>query len=186
MRTPRSLFLLLTGLCIGTLSARQWVGAPQGSHPAGTAATARAAACSPAAGKNDLDLNNVRARVETGGNMWQDRETNSPAYEVPKAGNNYSDGPNSIYSGALWMGGRSLDNQLKLAAVTYRTTGNDFWPGPLTKVDTINHTGGDASVSSAVCTQYDQTWKTMRKDAELQAAYYHCLADPQCNSDLEW
>ena len=31
-----------------------------------------------------LDLNNVSALIENGGNMWQNRNFNDAAYEVPK------------------------------------------------------------------------------------------------------
>ena len=86
----------------------------------------RAAACAPATGLVDQQWNNVKARIETGGNMWQDRQNSRAAYEVPKGG-----GVSAIYAGGLWMGGKSLDQTLKLAAVKFRGEGNDYWPGPL-------------------------------------------------------
>ena len=60
--------------------------------------------------------------------MWQDRSKNDAAYEVPKGS-----GEAVIYAGALWMGGLDVNNQLKLAALTFRS-GNDFWTGPLSTV----------------------------------------------------
>ena len=86
----------------------------------------RAAACAPATALRDLEWNNVRALIETGGSMWQNRATSQASYEVPKGG-----GVSSLYAGALWMGGISPDQQLKLAALRFRN-GNDFWTGPLT------------------------------------------------------
>ena len=123
----------------------------------------RAAACAPAQGLRDLEWNNVRARIETGGSMWQDRATSRAAYEVPING-----GVSSIYSGALWMGGVSPDQQLKLAAVTFRADGNDFWPGPLTN-------DGTAEISESVCTAYDKFFVSTRQDAQLHRAYYDCI-----------
>lgn len=144
----------------------------------------RASACAPATAHAELDLNNVRARVETGGNMWENREGNAgPAYEVPKTDNNT--GPNALFAGALWMGGLSPDNVLKLAAVRFRQVGNDYWPGPLTKYDPVTGTG-DASIDGAVCNQYDRMWKTMRKDAQRQDAYFRCIADPLCDPAIEF
>jgi len=175
---------MLTGLCVSAAVAHEWVGSPHSAPSHGGADNARGAACAPATAKDELNLNNVRARIENGGNLWQNRETHTPAYGVPKV-DGYT-GPNSLYAGALWLGGRTPDNQLKLAAVTFRDKGNDFWPGPLTKIDTMNHTGGDASIDGTVCTQYDKTWKTERKDAILQEAYYQCLADPQCDVAVEY
>jgi len=87
----------------------------------------RAEACAPATALRDLEWNNVRALIENGGALWYDRAIDKGAHFVPK-----EDGVSVVYGGALWLGGISPDQQLKLAAVRYRNTGNDFWPGPLT------------------------------------------------------
>ena len=75
----------------------------------------RAANCTPATGKKFLEFNNVSALIETGGSMWQDRSRNDAAYEVPKGS-----GETVIYAGALWMGGTDPNNQLRIAALTFR------------------------------------------------------------------
>ena len=124
----------------------------------------RAALCAPATGLRDLAWNNVKALIETGGSMWQNRSLSRAAYEVPKGG-----GVSSIYAGALWMGGISPDQQLKLAAVTFRGDGNDYWPGPLTN-------DGTASVTESTCEQYDRFFVSLRQDAQRHRAYYDCLA----------
>lgn len=110
-----------------------------------------AASCTPAAAKTDLDINNVRATIMTGGDMWWD--LSNPQYEVPKNGNAHS-----IFAGALWIGGLDAGGQLKVAAMTYRQTGNDFWPGPL---DTST-----VSIEANVCNQFDKHWKITRKEVE--------------------
>lgn len=139
-----------------------------GMRPRPTALGAKAAACSPASQSVQLAHNNVRAFIENGGNKWLERTGNSRSgYEVPITENN--DGPRSIYAGGLWMGGRSQDGQLKLAAVMYRQGGtNDFWPGPLT-------TTGDASVDALVCQEYDRFWITERPQAIAHRTYASCL-----------
>ncbi len=185
MNTTRITSSVLAVAAATSLLAREVPGA----HPrSGDAGNGRAAACSPATAHDELDLNNVRARIETGGNMWQNREgSGGPAYEVPATpkGTSINAGPNSLFAGALWMGGMSPDSVLKLAAVRFRQVGNDYWPGPLTDFHDPVH-GGDASVDGTVCTQYDRTWKTWRKDAQRQDAYFRCLADPQCDVNLEF
>ena len=65
----------------------------------------RAAACAPATALRDLEWNNVRALIETGGSMWQNRATSQASYEVPKGG-----GVSSLYAGALWMVVSALTN----------------------------------------------------------------------------
>ncbi|MFT4879030.1 MAG: hypothetical protein ACJAU0_000238 [Flavobacteriales bacterium] len=129
----------------------------------------RAAACAPATALREMEFNNVRALIETGGSMWQNRSTSRAAYEVPKDG-----GVSSLYAGALWMGGYSPDQQLKLAAITFRADGNDFWPGPLTN-------DGTAEIDETVCQEYDTFYRIQKQDAAAHRAYFDCLADPECD-----
>ena len=108
------------------------------------------AACSEATAQSDLAVNNVRCRVLMG-DMWWDLANGT--YEIPKGGKVMS-----IFAGSLWIGGIDVGGQLKVAAQTYRQTGNDFWPGPL---DTTN-----ASVDLDVCAQYDKHFRITRKEVE--------------------
>lgn len=133
----------------------------------------RAAACAPATALRDLEWNNVRALIETGGSMWQNRATSQSAYEVPKGG-----GVSSLYAGALWMGGISPDQQLKLAALRFRQ-GNDFWTGPLTN-------DGSAEVDETTCNQYDEFFISTRADAERHRQYFDCIADPECDMEEQF
>lgn len=170
------MLIALAVFALGTVEARE--SDPHRSNGNnGSNGQAKAADCSPSTAITELALNNVRLTVETGGNMWQDRATNSPRYEVPKTIDR--SGANAIFAGALWMGGVSPDNQLKLAAVRFRADGNDYWPGPLTNT-------GDASVTPDVCEEYDRTWRTFRSDAQLHEAYFNCLADPDCDDSEEF
>jgi hypothetical protein len=121
------------------------------------------ASCTPAAAKTDLDINNVRTTIMTGGDMWWD--LTSAKYEVPKGG-----GAHSIFAGALWIGGLDAGGQLKVAAMTYRQNGNDFWPGPL---DTTT-----VSVDLATCNAFDKHWKITRKEVEDYALYLQNQANP--------
>jgi len=119
-----------------------------------------ASSCTPASAKTDLDINNVRTTIMTGGDMWWD--LTSAKYEVPKGGRAHS-----IFAGALWVGGLDAGGQLKVAAMTYRQTGNDFWPGPL---DT-----SAVSIDGVTCNNYDKHWKITRKEVEDYAEWQ---ADP--------
>src|SRR5688572_4932623 len=84
------------------------------------------ASCKPAEAAIDLDINNVRARLMTGGDMWWDNGTSQARYEVPKGSLK-----SSLFAGSVWIGGFDPQRQLKVAAQTYRQSGNDYWPGPL-------------------------------------------------------
>lgn len=124
-----------------------------------------AASCAPATAVGNLDFNNAKARIENGGNLWQDRSNTTSAYEIPKGS-----GLRSIFAGALWMGGLSPNGQLKLAAVTFRSQGDDFWPGPLTN-------DGSASTESAVCNNYDRFYNAYKPDAALHKVWYESIQD---------
>ena len=123
--------------------------------------------CQPSRAQTDLNLNNVRTTILGGGDMWWD--LNSARYEVPKDG-----GKHSMFAGALWLGGLDEGQQLKLAGMTYRSSGNDFWPGPLSN-------DGLASVTKSVCDAYDRHWIIHREQVEMHRAWLICRNDVNCD-----
>jgi len=127
-----------------------------------------AESCLPATGHMDLNINNVRARINTGGDMWWDFEI--ARYEIPKGS-----GSCSMFSASLWMGGVDENGQLKLAALRYRQSGNDFWPGPLS-ID------GYASVSPETCKKYDKHFPITRAEVEEFKGWF---ADPSSYPDYQ-
>ncbi len=106
--------------------------------------------CSQSGSRIDLDVNNVRTKILGGGDMWWDLK--DVKYEVPKDSKKHS-----LYAGSLWIGGMAQSN-LKVAAMTYRQNGNDFWAGPL---DVTN-----ATIDASVCAQYDRHYVISRKEVE--------------------
>ncbi len=73
----------------------------------------------------DMQVNNVRARLKIGGDLWS-----TAAYIVPKP----SPGKlpvSAIYSGGVWIGGVDRVGNTKLSAITYGAEGYDFFAGPL-------------------------------------------------------
>jgi len=109
--------------------------------------------CEPASASADLDVNNVRTKILNGGDMWWD--LNNPKYEIPKINDLNAVRKNSLFSGAIWIGGYEQGN-LKIAAMTYRQRGSDFWPGPL---DDAN-----GATSSSFCSQYDKIYQVTRDE----------------------
>ncbi|MGB3800106.1 MAG: hypothetical protein WA952_09855, partial [Lewinella sp.] len=93
-------------------------------------------ACDNAIRQTEMEINNVRARLTTGGDVWWDG-TNG-RYIVPKPPPGVPE-VSSIYAGAVWLGGRDPGGGLKVAAQDYgRGSGEfDFYPGPLTPQGTI-------------------------------------------------
>lgn len=145
---------------------------------------ATAAGCLPGAGFKYLEINNVRTRINTGGDMWWDFEV--AQYEIPKGSRK-----TSLFSAALWIGGIDVNDQLKLAALKFRQgpnasapgTGNDFWPGPLT-VD------GTAAINEETCSEYDQLFPISRNEVDEFIAWNeNKAANPSYNipkSILNW
>ncbi|MEJ6736504.1 MAG: hypothetical protein QNK84_05665, partial [Flavobacteriales bacterium] len=167
-------FTVLTLLAVTNLYSRR-----NTSGNKGATQPVIAAGCSNAVANASLQLNNVRTRIDaTGGSMWQDRAGGFAEYEVPKRNNIDDPKFTSIFAGALWMGGTDVNGQLKIAAVTFRSSGNDFWPGPLDPTT--------AEVSSAECSVFDQYWGVSLAQIKIFVAWYDCTQDPDCDVSLEF
>jgi hypothetical protein len=114
-----------------------------------------AGTCKPAQSAIDLDINNVRARLMTGGDMWWDIGTAEARYEIPKGTKK-----NSLFAGSIWVGGYDPQGQLKVAAQTYRQDGNDYWPGPLDPTSSSQ----SPSTTASICSEWDRFWKVNKSD----------------------
>ncbi|MES2762483.1 MAG: T9SS type A sorting domain-containing protein [Bacteroidota bacterium] len=100
-----------------------------------------------------LDINQVKARVNAGGDLHYDSTYTSPTYQCPATNpKNWTGATN------LWIGGIDIGGQLKLAGQTYRQTGIDYWPGPLSTID--------ATTTSTVVSQYNRVWKINKSDID--------------------
>lgn len=102
--------------------------------------------CARATMSYDLAINNVRARLLNGGDVWWDLEKGQ--YIVPAVDPALGvEGVSALFAGAVWLGGFDDAMNLKLAAQTYRNpplSRNDFWPGPLSSIGT---TGADTCLN---------------------------------------
>ncbi|MBS1629843.1 MAG: T9SS type A sorting domain-containing protein [Bacteroidetes bacterium] len=151
--------LLSAALAIGLTATAQisqalpTIGMAKGERKVMTTLKTTAAACNPATATIDLDINNVRARLMTGGDMWWDRGTGTAKYEVPKGS-----GKSSLFAGSVWVGGHDEQNILKVAGQLFRNKGNDYWPGP-TQVDRF---GVNSAPDQTICSDWDKFWKVDR------------------------
>jgi len=148
--------------------------------------TLKASNCTPATSRKYMEFNNVKTLIETGGIMWRNRSTGDADYEVPKGSGEYV-----IYAGSLWLGGKDVNNQLKLAAMRY--SGTDFWTGPLSY---NTATPGDvtqgilgygaANITPQVCLEYDDFYITTRQEIEAFNGWYECSLDPNCDPAIDY
>ncbi|HTL81489.1 MAG TPA: T9SS type A sorting domain-containing protein [Bacteroidia bacterium] len=96
-----------------------------------------------AVANSKADINGVSAMVNANGDLFWNYQT--AEFEVPKGSQK-----NTIFAGAMWIGGLDTSGQLHLAAQTYRQSGNDFYPGPV--MDSANY-------SAATDAQWNKVWK---------------------------
>lgn len=111
--------------------------------------------CTTPSAQFDLDINNVRARLLTGGDMWWN--LSEARYEVPK-GDNTGTRLTAIFSGSIWISGYDAGGNLKVAAQRYRGAGDDYWPGPLS---------ASGAVDKATCSKYDRFFNVYGSDIEI-------------------
>lgn len=100
--------------------------------------------------ETDLNINNVRARLGTSGDVWWDKGAQRAGYIVPKPSDPTVAAPASIYAGGVWLGGYDGAGNLKVAISDFpRTTSRDFFPGPLTE---------DGRTDRETCRLWDRFW----------------------------
>ena len=109
----RTLSYLLLWIALGSVSYLS-AAEPVGVQRKAISGFRTAEACLPPSASSQLDINNVRALLHNGGDMWWDLVGN-PRYEVPKGSNRHS-----MFASSLWIGGLDDAGQLRVAAQTYR------------------------------------------------------------------
>lgn len=170
-RNTKVMFVLASLLIVFPLvKAERFIGDPVKKTNTNTTVMQKAATCLPANSSSELNINNVRAYIETSGSMWFKEVAR---YVVPKSGQ-----ASSMFAAALWIGGMDITGQLKLAAIRFRQDGNDFWPGPLNLKT--------ADIDQAVCSYYDKHF-IMEKKTALEHKNKYADADyVMPNSIKEW
>ncbi len=154
---------ILSGLGGASCFARENIGG-SGIAPNNNQTKSVMSGCINATAQADLDINNVRAKILNGGDMWWDLFGNTQArYAVPKPPIGQV-GPSSQFAASIWVGGYDAGGVLKSAAQTYRQGGNDYWPGPLTST---------ATITPSTCIAWDKFFKINRADVET---YYNWCA----------
>ena len=129
--------------------------------------------CMDPSSEAELDIGNVRTTILGGGDMWWN--LSDAQYEIPK-----NEGVHSLFAGSLWIGGMDNQNNLKIAAMTYRQTGSDFYPGPL-NADTENESYGSTTADD--CNTYNQHWVISKNDVESYVTYINCVNDLNCDAN---
>jgi len=159
MKTYKSLLILFAASWFGFISSTY--GGPNKGQPFPKTQSLQekrlSGGCAISKAQTDLNVNDVRARIFSCGDMWWDL-VGLAKYEVPKVIEAGGVSRTSLFAGSLWIGGFESNN-LKIAAMTYRQSGVDFFSGPL---DTIT-----ANTDPASCNSWDNLYQVT--SAEIQA-----------------
>jgi len=137
MHKVRLWLLSCVGLLVAVSAAQAHINKEPGNSPKEQNRVQFRENCDQATAQTDMSINNVRARLLTGGDVWWD--TDDGRYVVPKVQAGETE-VSSIFAGAVWLGGVDPAGNLKVAAQTYGSSSNnaDFWPGPLTEIGTTD------------------------------------------------
>jgi hypothetical protein len=118
--------------------------------------------CAQAKSQIDLNINNVRARLQGGGDIWWDVKDNG-LYVIPNVPPGIAP-VSSIFAGGIWIGGVDDGGNLKTACTLYRrASDNDWWPGPLDQ---------NGTVTTQTCSNWDKHFVVYGKDIDLFKALY--------------
>ncbi len=107
-------------------------------------------------------VNNVRAYLLTGGDMWWNRS--DAQYIVPHPDDPDEQGVAAIFAGGIWLGGIDPAGNLKTSCQTYGNAlgASDFWPGPLDLTGTTN---------ASVCAHWDRFFVVYAEEIDLHRTY---------------
>lgn len=114
----------------------------------------------------DQAINNVRARLNSAGDVWWDGSDGR--YVVPKVPPGVPE-VSSIFAGAVWLGGKTPAGEFKVATQTFgRSSGSfDFWSGPLVP------DGPDRGTTSRdTCAAWDKFFVVTGDEIRLHIAQY--------------
>ncbi|MDD4150224.1 MAG: hypothetical protein PHE33_09360 [Bacteroidales bacterium] len=162
------LFITVLSVISNYLLADKWQGAPAEAIP-----TTRATElCEPGQTSTELKVNNVRAMIHTAGDMWWDLQGKA-FYIVPADGTT-----SALFAGAIWVGGKDANGQLKIAAQKFRQRGIDYWPGPL-----ITSGSAIATVTQDICREYDKHFSITKNIVKEFREWYECSQDPACDTE---
>ncbi len=165
MRSLKNLLLIALSMWVFATSAYAYYDPKRQSQnkPTDKNALNFREACTTAKQQIDQDVNNVRARLTTGGDVWWDRSDGK--YIVPKVEPGQTE-VSSIFAGAVWLGGVDEGGNLKVACQTYGNGSNnsDFWSGPLDDVE--------GTTSKEVCDKWDRFFEVSGEEIRTHLGFY--------------
>lgn len=118
---------------------------------------------------DSLQINNLSFIIEANGDMHRD-STYYLHSQMP-TGSNQS----TVSKQTLWMGGYDENGELRLAANTYRQSGNDYAPGPVGN-----------NYDNAYQTLYNKVWHLKKSEIEHHITNYNSTGYTIPNNIATW
>lgn len=155
MNSIKKCLLLSFAMCMLSTSVFAWISPDRNKKPGDKNLTVHTRMdCIAPEAQTLQEVNNVRARLTSGGDVWWDGQNGS--YIVPKPAPG-EQGVSSIFAGGVWIGGFDPSNNQKVAGSTYRSsTSTDYFTGPLTET---------GETDALTCEQWDQFFEVSGDDA---------------------
>ncbi len=127
--------------------------------------------CAQAEAQIFLEVNNVRAILLTGGDIWWDHQEGK--YIVPKPAPGFPE-VSSIFAGGVWIGGLDPVGNLKLAAVQYSNNGRtDWYPGPLDE---------NGQTEAEICADWDRFFVVTGEEIKKHNSAFENADEYNCDS----
>ncbi len=133
--------------------------------------------------QSTLDHNNVDALVNTNGILFNDANSGTTGYEIPKNSGNHA-----LFSSAFWFGGSDVNGGLKICAQKYAND-DDLSTGPLSTFGGGDNNGipyGDAEIIASQIAAYDRIWTVSQAEIQSHIQNYNISGYVMPDDILEW
>lgn len=117
-----------------------------------------------------LDVNNIKARVNSNGLLFNDPVNGLPSFEAPINSSHHS-----FFSSGLWIGGKDINDSI-FTSIQQTGLNDDFQPGPV--MDTNNY--------SSQANLWNRVWKINLSDINYHIANYTNVGYIAPQSILDW
>ncbi len=117
-----------------------------------------------------LDINRIKARINTGGINFIDTTYSDPSFEYP-----IDSGTHTIFCSALWIGAKQ-NGELHLAGERYHQYGRDYYPGPVM----------DSVLAESEMINWNKVWKINKSDIDYHIANWSNTGYVMPTSISQW
>ncbi len=140
-----------------------------------TYTNSRVSDCLPGKEEEQLDINNIRARLRIGGDIWWDGENGKYIAPRIEPGSGVRE-VSSIFAGGVWLGGQQLGGDIYVAASAF---GSDFYPGPLydERSSRVPGNPGRGETNQETCENWDKFFIVRGEEIDQFISSFRSMGD---------